>query len=216
MNFFSFPQMEFAVGLSYAGVFPTGFVLGMELLGTKRRVYGGTIVGVCAVLGDIFSALLSMQIHHFRTLLLVYHIPGLLFISFYWFFPESVRWLLAVGKYDKAEKLLKKMAKSNKKELSEKSLEMICKEPIVEKEAEPESTTHVGLSDIFKSCFFVSRFAVAAYIWLATSYVLYGMSMMSTQIGGDKYLNYILIGLAQVSGTIASTLLVNKFGRRPL
>ncbi|VVC88712.1 unnamed protein product [Leptidea sinapis] len=57
-------------------------------------------------------------------MILVLHIPCFLIISYYWILSESIRWLLSKQKYVEARQVLEKIARVNKKEISEKSGEL--------------------------------------------------------------------------------------------
>ncbi len=40
---------------------------------------------------------------HIFILQIVLTLPTVLFVSYWWFMPESIRWLISKGKYDKAK-----------------------------------------------------------------------------------------------------------------
>ncbi|KAG6446075.1 hypothetical protein O3G_MSEX004238 [Manduca sexta] len=102
-----------------AGAYTTAFVLAMELVGPKGRVFGNTLINVVFVFGLMTLSGLSWILQSWRTLLRIIYPPALLVFSYLWILNESVRWLLSKGRNDEAIEILKKAAKMNKVQLSE-------------------------------------------------------------------------------------------------
>lgn len=51
-----------------------------------------------------------------------------------------------------------------------------------------------------KSRILLFRFVVIVYNWIANAFVYYGLSLNSTQLSGNKYLNYALVCLIEIPG----------------
>lgn len=60
---------------------------------------------------------------------MVLHIPCFIIIVYYWLLNESVRWLLSKKMFVEARVILEKVAKVNKKQISEKSMEALMNPP---------------------------------------------------------------------------------------
>ncbi|XP_022108294.1 organic cation transporter protein-like [Acanthaster planci] len=56
---------------------------------------------------------------------------------------------------------------------------------------------------------------IMCFSWLVSSMVYYGMSLNSSNLAGDKYLNFFLIGLVEVPGYLVLYFLIEWWGRRP-
>lgn len=177
---------------------------------------GGTAVCICAAFGEMLLALTGLFIHNFRTLLLTLHIPGLFVIAYFWLVPESVRWLLAIGKVERAEKILRKVAKTNHMELSPRSVEIIYEKGHESTNEVTETSTGIPIRVIFTSGFFLTRFAITSFTWIVCAYVFYGVTLMSTQLGGntDKFTCFMWVTASQVPADLMSAVLMNKIGRR--
>lgn len=91
----------------------------------KYHVLVNTIFSVTYTLGGILVGLAAMYVHNFRVLMWMFYIPGLLTFVYIWLVPESFRWLLATGRIDRAIETMKRIAKSNRRELSEKTIHAI-------------------------------------------------------------------------------------------
>ncbi|KAI5633330.1 sugar transporter domain-containing protein [Phthorimaea operculella] len=118
--FLALEVIESAIG---AGAYSSCFILVTELVGPKWRVVAGATVSTLFATGQVVLGLIAWGVRPWRTLTQVLYAPQLLVVSYFWILSESVRWLMSKGRYEEAEKILKKVAKTNNKELSEKSLE---------------------------------------------------------------------------------------------
>lgn len=97
----------------------------VESMSEKYHVLVNTIFSVTYTLGGILVGLAAMYVHNFRVLMWMFYIPGLLTFVYIWLVPESFRWLLATGRIDRAIETMKCIAKSNRRELSEKTIHAI-------------------------------------------------------------------------------------------
>lgn len=64
-------------------------------------------------LGSIVMTLLAYLLRDWSSLQLSFAIASLFLISYFFFVPESPRWLLGQGKVEKAEGIFRKIAKVN-------------------------------------------------------------------------------------------------------
>lgn len=51
-------------------------------------------------------------------------------------------------------------------------------------------------------------------IWATDAFVFYGLSLNSTSLSGNKYVNFILVCLVEIPGYTLSWITMNKIGRR--
>ncbi|KAI4887673.1 hypothetical protein NFI96_014870, partial [Prochilodus magdalenae] len=102
-----------------------------ELVGVEYRRVVGVLFQMVFSCGLIVLALIAYLIPDWRWLQVAITVPYIIFLSYYWFIPESPRWLLSQNKSDQAVKITEAMAKENKKTLS--------------KNIESPVTTDVGL-----------------------------------------------------------------------
>ncbi|CAA9996793.1 unnamed protein product, partial [Nesidiocoris tenuis] len=68
-------------------------------------------------LGLMALAVIAYLVRDWRQLALATSVPFLTFFLYWWVLPESPRWLLARGRFDEAEKILKTMARVNGRSL---------------------------------------------------------------------------------------------------
>lgn len=104
--------------------------------------------GVCFMMffsfGYITMGIIAIFITDWRIYQMAITLPGVIFLAYWWFIPESVRWLLTNNKIQKALLQIKRIAKANNVELPKETLDKF-----VESEATKKSDD--GVSDGNKS-----------------------------------------------------------------
>jgi OCT family organic cation transporter-like MFS transporter 4/5 len=104
-------------------------VIAIEICGPSKRVMASNIIYYFYVLAEFFLVSFAYFVTDFR----VYYgiLTGIItLIAFYfWFLPESPRWLLANNRSSQAYLVFKRIAKSNKKDFENlNELECLKKE----------------------------------------------------------------------------------------
>ena len=88
----------------------------LESVGTKWRGLAGSMMEFPYGLGHGCTAVFGYYFRHWRHLHLAAMVPIVLFLLMMFFVDESPRWLVSQGQAEKAEKILRGMAKRNGKE----------------------------------------------------------------------------------------------------
>lgn len=180
----------------------------MELVGTNKRDIMGSLMSCLLPIGEIITGSVAWCFRSFRPLLLTLHTPILIFPLLFFVLPESVRWLLAKGRFDDAKRILRRAAKVNGKTLTDEDLDKLT---IVDKEQQIEK---IPLKDMFKSVTLLTRCANCCISWLTCVLLYYGLSLNSVALSDDIYLNFILAALVEFPGSLAVYLLLKRIGRR--
>ncbi|XP_048577052.1 solute carrier family 22 member 15-like [Nematostella vectensis] len=208
-KYWVFALFRALLGAGIGGYSICSFVLVMEYIGIRHR----SIVGFCVfypwILALFMLALLGYLIPSWRTLSIITSAPGLLFFVFWWFTPDSLRWYLVKGKFDDAKKVLVDVAKGCGNNYTKQDFEF-----------EEEHTFNIeherlgDIRDLFHSRSMAHRTLVSWYCWLVSGLVYYGISLSSTTIGGDMYLNFFLSALFEGIGMAIGIPLLDRFGRK--
>lgn len=138
-------------------------------------------------------------------MVLVVSILPVLAISYCWTIPESVRWLLATQRQEKAKDIIRKVAKQNGKAFSGCILENM--------EIRKDEST-VPFKEILKSKVLLARFALCSCCWLGVMFLYFGFILNSVSLAGDLYLDFTLQTLVEFPGSLLPLLLVDRYGRR--
>ncbi|KAJ0183552.1 hypothetical protein K1T71_001528 [Dendrolimus kikuchii] len=223
-NYIMYLVMEFLDATVGSGVYSTGFILGLEMVGLNHRVLGGNVISSTFALGQVLVALVAWGIPYWRTLTLVIYAPSILFFVYYFFLEESVRWLLSKGNKKEAARIIFKAAAMNKKKLSVETVKMLTDDPKGEEETGPKKVTqsdpveHESKSSIFmqviRSKVIMVRLIICSFWWITLTFIYYGLSINSVSLAGNSYVNYILTSLVEIPGYCASVLTLDRFGRK--
>uniref|UniRef100_A0A8C4S7S6 Solute carrier family 22 member 4 n=1 Tax=Erpetoichthys calabaricus TaxID=27687 RepID=A0A8C4S7S6_ERPCA len=209
-NWELFCILFFIVGMGQISNYVTAFVLGTEILSPSARIIYSTL-GVCLffAIGYMILPGLAFFLRSWRMLLLALSMPGLLYIPLWWFVPESPRWLLSQGRREDAESILIKAAKKNG----------ICPPtPIFEstefQDGLHEDTHFHSILDLIRTSNIRSITLVFLYIWMAVSIGYHGLSLNTSNLHGDPYLNAFISAAVEFPAYLAAWFLLKLLPRR--
>ncbi|XP_037090268.1 organic cation transporter protein-like [Pollicipes pollicipes] len=202
--------LRFAAAVFSCGFFNVPFVLCMELTSIDARAFCGIIINAFFAVGEALTGVFPIFVKDWKSLQLIYSVPIVLFCPYWFFLPESPRWLMAVGRKDKAEKVLRNVAKWNGKPFPE---ELVMKERSGGSLQEPQAINESFIS-VIKSPVLLKRAFILAFQWLVVAMVYYGIGMVSTDLGGDVYTNFILTMLIEIPSYVFCALTINPLGRK--
>ncbi|XP_023935711.2 organic cation transporter protein-like [Bicyclus anynana] len=195
------------------GVYSTAYIMAAELVGPKYRIIVGVTCTAMFATGEAVLGAVAWAISPWRYMIIALTIPWFLYISYYWIISESVRWLLSKKKYSEAKQILLTVAKVNKKEISEKSLEALVSAPPQLHAA--ANTNNPGLvRTVIRSPVLLRRVCTTPVWWIGMTFVYYGMSINSTSLSDTMHLNYILMAIIGVPAFYVSAFVLARIGRR--
>lgn len=177
----------------------------LELVGKSKRVIAAMGLQYFFTFGWVLTGVLAYYIREWRYLQLALSLPGIVFLSYYWFLPESVRWLLTQNKKAEALTILRKAALVNKVQIPDSELENLTTESV------PKSTP---LRNVLRYPRTTIRSLNIFSCWFVNSGVYYGLALNSSNLGGNDYINFILSGAVEVPAYIILLLTLNTFGRK--
>ncbi|XP_025098374.1 organic cation transporter protein-like isoform X2 [Pomacea canaliculata] len=207
-NVFVFLSMYLLQGAASTGAFVISYILIMELVGPKYRVFAGFVILIFCSLGYVSLAGIAYFIRNWRYLELAITAPSLLFLFYWWLLPESLRWLLSHDKTEEARRVLQTVARRNGKALPEDVVKSLQDDPNLK-----ATRTYTVLD-----CVRTRRMACLSlnvwFNWLVNSLVYYGLSLNTENLAGSPYLNFCLVGAVEIPAYALCILIVNRVGRR--
>ncbi|CAH2241420.1 jg15617 [Pararge aegeria aegeria] len=207
--------VEFLETVAGASSFPAAYILTIELLGQDKRVLTTAFLGITLVLGGLSFALLAKTFPYFRTFILVVYPPSLLFISYIYFLPESIRWLLSKGRKEEALEIVMKAAKMNNVTLSDETIRQLTSVEKVKIDEKKESEEEKGLwIQVLRSPIIMTRLAICSWWWITCTFVFYGLAINSVTLAGDKYTNYMLVVSVEIIAVVTNALVLDRIGRK--
>lgn len=198
--------------------YSASFILAMEWIGVKDRVLLGTIISAMYPLGQVFLGLTAKYAADFRLLLRIVYAPGLLIVLYFWIAPESMRWLIVNGQQRRVRETLQRAEKMNGLKIRDSTWQLInteCTNNVNRaKSAKVDANSKSVIAEIWAKPLFVIRFLICAFAWVTSAFVSYGISLTSTSLAGDRYINFIVIALAGIPAMFVCYFLMELCGRR--
>lgn len=186
-NFWSYLVLEFLVGAACHGVFMCCCVLGLEVVGPTKRVWAGVIIHGFFTIGLCYLSGVAWLFKHWSYIQIAVAAPCAFYLTYWWFIPESPRWLISMGRTDEAEKIIRQMAKTNKATLPEK---MFTADTVEKKKGGK-------LWELFTNKVLFFRTMIIFFNWVVVSMCYYGVTMYAGTIGGNFYLNFFLLAVIE-------------------
>ncbi|CAH2049545.1 unnamed protein product, partial [Iphiclides podalirius] len=193
------------------GLYPSAYVLAVELVGLKQRVIVSAMCNMTFVVGVVLIALLAWFVDNWRTYILILYSPAIIVGIYVWFMNESARWLLSKGRREEAVKILKSAAKINN--LDPRSLELdALGDPLLKTEHQPDKKSQ--FSKAIRSSIIWKRLVICSFLWMTCSLVYYGLSINSVSLSANKYVSFMLVVLVEIPAYVVVVIVLDKYGRK--
>ncbi|XP_065064344.1 solute carrier family 22 member 3-like isoform X2 [Rhopilema esculentum] len=180
------------------------FVIATEIVGPYYRSISGTFIWFYFTCALLLMTLKAYYLQNWRNLEIICSLPFAVIMLSWRYVPESVRWLRMKGRLDEAMQVLKEIARANKRDIS--NMEIIP----VENNFNSKST----IADLFRSPVLALYTAIQIFAWLVSGITFYGVSLASSDLGGDLYVDFILTSIVEIPANILVIIFTNKCGRR--
>ncbi|CAH2010494.1 unnamed protein product [Acanthoscelides obtectus] len=218
-EYWTFVSLIFINSLGTAGVYPLAFIIGVEMVGKKRREVAGITLNYFYAVGEAIVAPLAWYTRDWVYLQLLVSTPAIIFVVYYWMIPESVRWLLANERREEAKKVVIRVAKANKVILSDDIVNSFAEvAPLKDaKQMQNHNETQRILTvvrEMLSYRIMILRLTIMYFIWGVNAFIFYGLSINSTSLGGNKYINFALVCLVEIPGYTLAWIAIEKIGRR--
>ncbi|KAK1787971.1 hypothetical protein P4O66_016454, partial [Electrophorus voltai] len=204
-----FCSLFFIVGMGQISNYVAAFVLGMEILSLPIRIIYST-VGVCTFfsVGYMLLPFVAYFLRDWRMLLLALTLPGFLYIPLWWFVPESPRWLLSQGRVGEAEAILQDAARKN----GVKAPQVIF--PLPQSGEKAVRVKLYNLCDLVRSSNIRAITILLCLVWTTLSIGYLALSLNTSNLHGNSYLNCFLSAAVEVPAYTISWLMFRFWPRR--
>ncbi|CAN9501812.1 unnamed protein product [Ophioblennius macclurei] len=199
----------FIVGTGQVSNYMAAFVLGAEILSPRVRTVFSTS-GVCMFFGFgyMLLPLAAYLIRDWRMLLLCLALPGFLYVPFWWFIPESPRWLLSQGRLEEAVAIVKTAAKMNKIEPP-----LVIFSPTL-KELQAQKKKAYNICDLLRSPNIRWVSITLWLVWNTVAIAYFGLSLNTANLHGNKYFNCFLSAMVEIPAYFMSWVMFRWWSRR--
>lgn len=205
-NIWWFTAMRVLSGFFHGGIVVSLMVLSVELVGPRYRSLAGLVIWTSWTIALCFMSLQSWYVPEWRKLMMLLSIPYLFIpvIGAIWT-PESVRWYRSQHMLPEAETILRKVAQVNKKVYPA----FPRLEPIKE-----TNSSDASYKDLFCTKRRSWRTLSFCFMWFTNDAVYYGVSMASSDLGGNLHRDFVLMSLIEIPANLSTIYIINKIGRK--
>ena len=194
---------RFAVGFFIPGTIVQMLVLVSEMVGTRKRPLAGIILWLFFGVGLCMLALKAYFIRNWKHLFFVCTAPYAFVLLFYFYVPESLRWLRLQGKMVQVMDIFRRIAVWNSKELP--------KDVWIVPSTQNQKTHHSPRALVSSTKVAFKTFN-AAFAWFANGLVYYGLAIAADDLGGSLYRNFVILSAVEIPAVIVSIDFSRRFG----
>ncbi|KAL3088696.1 hypothetical protein niasHT_023314 [Heterodera trifolii] len=231
--------LRFVQGLSFSGVSLTNWVLAYECIPKELRALSPLVFGLAWVFGYCLIAPMAYFTSNWRLLVVLVSAPSLLFVViFYFTIPESFHYLAIKGRIDliiqwvKMANSFADIVQTDKVEQSDvdQLIEYLEQQKLLMDNIDHQpvlitkSISENGRKMVINSSPFIEKIktnqrlikhiAIFILLWVCDAFIYYGVSLFSTKLAGNRYINFTLIALVEVPSYVFSPWLIDRMGRR--
>ncbi|KYN15387.1 WD repeat and HMG-box DNA-binding protein 1 [Trachymyrmex cornetzi] len=204
--------LKFLCAVSTGGTMLVSFVLLMEIIGVEWRSIMSVLYHVPFLIGHVMNPLISYLTLTWYGFQMAVSIPSIFLLSYYWIVPESPRWLLAIGKYRQAERILLKAAGRNKIPVENVKLALETYENQMTirhaKNNEKYNITH-----LFRTPNMRLKTTYVSVNWFVCGICFFGLAQYMGHLDGNIFINVAVSAAMEIPGTIIVLFLISRVSR---
>nr|CAD7440992.1 unnamed protein product [Timema bartmani] len=215
-DFWSWAAFRLVVGLTIPAIYQIPFIIALELVGPNYRSFVTVMTCLFYTLGMILLSGVTYLVRDWVLLAWVTSAPFLLYFVYWWYLPESPRWLLAKGRLEEGYKILETLAKVNNKEMPS-SFKLKLKQRMMMQRTRSELSRlkkGPGVSALCRTPNMRLKTTLITLNWFANETVYVGLSYYGPSLGSDQYLSFLLSALVEIPSYLACWVIMDRWGRR--
>lgn len=169
-------------------------------MGPAHRVFCTIVLNIAYSIGLVLLAVVVYYVRDWRFLSLAVSLPLLMLFSCFFILPESPRWLVATGNYRRAAKVMKSMARLNRKPIPD-NYEDVLRHHFQTALTKGDATTKpqsYGIIDLFRTPNMRAKTIIITAVWFSNTAVYVGLSYYAPALGGDEIWNFFLAGIVEL------------------
>ncbi|XP_026827234.1 carcinine transporter isoform X3 [Ooceraea biroi] len=215
-NFWTWAFTRFIVGLTIPAIYQIPFIISLELVGPNYRSFVTVMTCTFYTMGLCMLAGVTYLIRDWRTLAITTSAPFLIYFFYWWFLPESPRWLLAKGRLSEANDILETLARVNGKELPVAFTQKLRQRMTMSRSTSEEERLRngPGVLSLFKTPNMRLKTCLITLNWFANNMVYVGLSYYGPALGNEEHLSFLFSSLAEIPSYLACWIVMDRWGRR--
>ncbi|CAN7982285.1 unnamed protein product, partial [Ixodes pacificus] len=211
-NFTAFATLRALNASVMPQMFQLPYIILLELVGPKQRTM---MLGVSCIAWTVGLCILPLLAYVCRSWILLglicsaCAIPNMFYLKL---IPESPRWLLSQGRVKETRKILERIAKRNGAELPEGLESDLLK--VQHKLAEEKVVAESSSADLLRKPRIRRHILIVTASWVANNCAYYGLHINVSNMSGNEFLNFFLLGLVEFPASFAAWWTMEHYGRR--
>mmetsp|Transcript_38755 Transcript_38755/g.112029 ORF Transcript_38755/g.112029 Transcript_38755/m.112029 type:complete len:510 (+) Transcript_38755:80-1609(+) len=193
------------LGAGVAGCGLVSFVWATEFLDTKTRQVMCWLPNIAFSLGQSLASPMAYYFPHWRHSLLACQLVSLIGLTYYCFLRESPQWLASVGRLEEAHRVLKQMAKTNKRKAPPPPPTALLDDKLLADNLSDDGSSAADSADeggtympAFCDARLRLRMVVMCLNWFGIAFAFYGLSLFSPNLPFTTYFANILSALVAI------------------
>ncbi|KAM5164599.1 solute carrier family 22 member 3 [Mantella aurantiaca] len=204
-HFYLFVAFRFLQGFFGKGTWMTCYVIVTELVGSKQRRIVGIVVQMFFTLGVMIIPGIAYLIPTWQGIQLAISLPNFLFLLYYWFIPESPRWLLIRKRKDEALHIISDIAKCNGKHLTPNYYQITVPE---------EEITNPTCMDLVRTPQMRKCTLILMYAWFTSAVIYQGLVMRLGIVSGSLYTDFFISAVVELPAAVLILITIDRIGRK--
>ncbi|KAJ8013823.1 hypothetical protein DPEC_G00033790 [Dallia pectoralis] len=210
-SFTMFAVLRFFTGFGITGIVIVSAVLSVEWVDIEHRKLVGVLDSLSWTFANAMIPAIAYNVTDWRWLTVAVTSPLALAILAWRWTPESARWLIANGRFEKANFYLQQCAQMNQKEEFALKITPETLSSINVNERKDRTYSYLDLVRTPK----IRRLALlTGFLWYGVATTFYGISFNITGFGLNIYLTQFVYGAIEVPAKLSVYYLLDKVGRR--
>lgn len=210
-EFISYVIFRLIVGSTTSGVFLVAYVIALEMVGPEKRLIAGVGCQLFFTTGYVLTAGFAYLITDWRMLQVAFTVPSIAFLLYWWFIPESARWLLTKGRTQEAKDILQRASLENGVDMPREALDTLLSH---NGDDSAPDYRKPSLFDLFRYPNLRRKSILLFFNWLVNSGTYYGLSWHVSNLGGNDYINFLISGLVEIPAYTFLIFTLNRWGRK--
>uniref|UniRef100_A0A0A9Y7Z4 Organic cation transporter 1 n=2 Tax=Lygus hesperus TaxID=30085 RepID=A0A0A9Y7Z4_LYGHE len=215
-NFWFWAASRVIVGLTIPAIYQIPFIISLELVGPNYRSFVTVMTCLFYTIGLMLLAGVTYLVRDWRMLAFVTSLPFIMYYGYWWFLPESPRWLLAKGRFEESLKILENLARVNKKELPPSFRQKIRQRMMMHRTLSEEKKMKEGpgIGALLRTPNMRLKTLLITLNWFANETVYVGLSYYGPALGKDPYLSFFLSSAVEIPSCLSCWMIMDHWGRR--
>ncbi|XP_058806024.1 carcinine transporter isoform X2 [Phymastichus coffea] len=215
IDFWSWAATRAVVGLTIPAVYQIPFIISLELVGPNYRSLVTVLTCMFYTIGLCMLAGVTYFIQEWRILSLVTSLPFTIYFFYWWFLPESPRWLIAKGRLNEANDVLMNLARINGTQLPQNFLTRMHSKISQNKHTDIyHSQKEPNITSLFKTPNMRLKTFLITLNWFANNMVYVGLSYYGPALGSEEHLSFLYSSLAEIPSYLLCWVIMDRWGRR--